>query len=209
MTDYVLNAFITLFIVVDPIGIAPVFMGLTAGGNHVHRRRMAWRGVGLAAAILYTFAGIGAALLAALGVSLAAFRIAGGILLFLIAVDMLLARPSGLRSTTGEEDQEARGLPDISVFPLAIPLIAGPGTLTSLVLLMGRANGDPTRVTLLLAALALVLICSLVALLFAGRLSALLGTTGTNVVARVLGIILAALAVQYVLDGLNAAGILG
>jgi multiple antibiotic resistance protein len=120
---------------------------------------------------------------------------------------MILVRPSGLRATTGEETREAMDFEDISVFPLAIPLIAGPGALTSLVLLMGRTGGEPVRIAWLLAVLAAVLVCSLLALLFATRLSAWLGTTGTNVVARVLGIVLAALAVQYVLDGLQAAGV--
>jgi len=205
--DYVVNAFITLFIVIDPIGVAPVFVGLTARSDSAHRVRMAWRGVLLAALILYAFALGGPPLLVRLEVSLAAFRIAGGLLLFLLAVDMILVRPSGLRATTGEETREAMDFEDISVFPLAIPLIAGPGALTSLVLLMGRTGGEPVRIAWLLAVLAAVLVCSLLALLFATRLSAWLGTTGTNVVARVLGIVLAALAVQYVLDGLQAAGI--
>jgi multiple antibiotic resistance protein len=206
--DYILNSFITLFIVIDPIGVAPVFVGLTARGNVAYRTRMAWRGVLLAAAILYAFALGGSPLLAALGVSLAAFRIAGGLLLFLLAVDMILVRPSGLRSATGEEQREAMDFEDISVFPLAIPLIAGPGALTSLVLLMGRAGGDPVRIAWLLGNLAAVLVCTLLGLLFAVRLTAWLGMTGTNVVARVLGIVLAALAVQYVLDGIEAAGLL-
>jgi multiple antibiotic resistance protein len=168
---------------------------------------MAWRGVLLAAGILYAFALLGTPLLEALGVTLAAFRIAGGVLLFLLAVDMILVRATGLRSATGEEQREAMDLEDISVFPLAIPLIAGPGAMTSLVLLMGRTTDDPARTAALLAVLAAVLACSLLALLFAVRLTALLGTTGTNVVARVLGIVLAALAVQYVMDGLQAVGL--
>jgi len=206
--DYVLNALTTLFIVIDPIGVAPVFVGLTARGDAAYRTRMAWRGVLLAAAILYAFALGGSPLLAMLGVTLAAFRIAGGLLLFLLAVDMILVRPSGLRSATGEEQREAMDFEDISVFPLAIPLIAGPGALTSLVLLMGRAGGDPVRIAWLLVSLGAVLAFSLLGLLFAVRLTAWLGMTGTNVVARVLGIVLAALAVQYVLDGIEAAGLL-
>jgi multiple antibiotic resistance protein len=207
LLDFVLNAFITLFIVIDPVGVAPMFVGLTARGDRAQRERMAWRGVLLAAGILYAFALLGTPLLEALGVTLAAFRIAGGVLLFLLAVDMILVRATGLRSATGEEQREAMELEDISVFPLAIPLIAGPGAMTSLVLLMGRTTDDPARTAALLAVLAAVLACSLLALLFAVRLTALLGTTGTNVVARVLGIVLAALAVQYVLDGLQAVGL--
>ena len=209
MLDFALNAFITLLIVVDPPGVAPMFLALTARADPAQRRRMARRGVLIAAVVLYVFAAVGSLLLAALGVSLAAFRIAGGLLLFLLAVDMILARPSGLRATTGEETQEALGFPDISVFPLAVPLLAGPGAMTSTVLLMDRAAGDPLRMGILVAVLAAVLGLTLLTLLFAARLATLLGTTGTNVIARVLGIVLAALAVQYVLDGLRTGGVLG
>jgi len=131
------------------------------------------------------------------------------LLLFLLAVDMILVRPSGLRATTGEEQQEAMHQPDISVFPLAIPLIAGPGAMTSIVLLMGRADADPLRIAVLLGVMGGVLLLSLAALMFAARIAGWLGTTGTNVIERVLGIVLAALAVQYVLDGLAATGLLG
>lgn len=205
--DFMLNAFVTMFIVVDPIGMAPIFIGLTARGDRAHRTRMAWRGVLLAALILYAFALVGSPLLAALGISLYSFRIAGGALLFLLSVDMILVRPSGLRVATGEETREAMDQEDISVFPLAIPLIAGPGALTSIVLLMGRTNGDAVRIGIVLTVLAAVLLCLLMTLRFAARISALLGTTGTNVITRVLGIVLAALAVQYIIDGLQAAGI--
>ena len=126
-------------------------------------------------------------------------------MLFLLSVDMLLARPSGLRSTTGEEDEEARHVEDISVFPLAIPLLAGPGAMTSIVLLMGRTGEDPWRVAALLGVLAGVLALTLAALLFASVLARVLGRTGANVISRVLGIVLAALAVQFMLDGVGQA----
>jgi multiple antibiotic resistance protein len=206
--DYVFTAFTTLLVVIDPIGVAPIFVGLTPGADAARMRAVALRGVALAAAILYLFAFGGGVLLELLGVSLAAFRIAGGILLFLLAVDMILVRRSGLRATTGEEEEEARRFTDISVFPLAVPLLAGPGAMTSIVLLMGQAGGDPLRTGLLLAVLAAVLLLCLVALLLAAQLTRLLGVTGANVIGRVLGIVLAALAVQFVLDGLRGAGIL-
>ncbi|MEE8435774.1 MAG: MarC family protein [bacterium] len=208
MEELIVTAFTTLLVVIDPVGVAPIFMGLTLRADARNRRLMALRGVLLAAAILVVFAFIGHRLLTVLGVGLPAFRIAGGALLFLLAVDMLLARPSGLRSTTGEEDEEARHVEDISVFPLAIPLLAGPGAMTSIVLLMGRTGEDPWRVAALLGVLAGVLALTLVALLFAGVLARVLGRTGANVISRVLGIVLAALAVQFMLDGLAGAGMI-
>ena len=208
MEELIVTAFTTLLVVIDPVGVAPIFMGLTLRADARSRRLMALRGVLVAAVILFVFAIIGHRLLTVLGVGLPAFRIAGGALLFLLAVDMLLARPSGLRSTTGEEDEEARHVEDISVFPLAIPLLAGPGAMTSIVLLMGRTGNDPWLVATLLGVLAVVLMLSLAALLFAGALSRVLGRTGANVISRVLGIVLAALAVQFMLDGLAGAGLI-
>lgn len=208
LIEFSVQAFAMLVVVIDPVGMSPIYLGLTHGAQPAERRRMAVRGVLLAAAILLVFALAGQSLLEALGVSLSAFRIAGGILLFLLAVDMLLVRPSGLRSTTGEEREEASHFEDISVFPLAIPMLAGPGAMTSIVLLMGRAGGDPVRIGLLLGVLAVVLLLTLAALLLAGFLSRVLGVTGSNVIGRVLGIVLAALAVQFILDGLAGAGVI-
>ena len=209
MQEFLIQAFVTLFVVVDPIGQVPIFGGLTQGSSAAHQRRMAWRGVLLAAIILYAFAFGGNAILGWLGVGLPAFRIAGGILLLLLSIDMLFARHSGLRTTTPSEEAEAGSRPDISVFPLAIPLIAGPGAMTSVVLLMGRSSGDPLATVGLLAVLAAVLLLTLGALLLAVPINRLLGVTGTNVVTRVLGIVLAALAVQFMLDGLRQAFSLG
>lgn len=208
LIEFSVQAFAMLVVVIDPVGMSPIYLGLTHGAQPAERRRMAVRGVLLAAAILLVFALAGQSLLEALGVSLSAFRIAGGILLFLLAVDMLLVRPSGLRSTTGEEREEASHFEDISVFPLAIPMLAGPGAMTSIVLLMGRAGGDPVRIGLLLGVLVVVLLLTLAALLLAGFLSRVLGVTGSNVIGRVLGIVLAALAVQFILDGLAGAGVI-
>lgn len=198
-------AFVTFFVVLDPLGMGPIFVALTRGETADFRRRMAIRGTLIAAVILLVFAFAGDLLLKSLGVSIAAFRIAGGVLLFLISFDMLFARSTAIRRTTEREDEEAEAKHDISVFPLAIPLIAGPGGLTSTVLLMGRAGNDPLLIGVVLGIMLLVLAIVLAVLLAADRFTKLLGETGTNVISRVLGIILAALAVQFVIDGLNEA----
>lgn len=205
MAETLIQAFVALFVTLDPIGQVPIFGALTHGDSRRAQRRTAARGVALAALVLYAFAFGGTAILDWLGVGLPAFRIAGGILLLLLAVDMLFARHSGLRATTASEEQEAEERPDISVFPLAIPLIAGPGAMTTVVLMMGRSSGDPWAIAGVLAVLGLVLGLVLLALLLAGPINALLGITGANVITRVLGIVLAALAVQFVLDGLRTA----
>ncbi|MBI4083835.1 MAG: NAAT family transporter [Candidatus Lambdaproteobacteria bacterium] len=198
-----LHAFVTLFVVLDPIGLAPVFMALVRAGNPAYQRRMADHAVLLASGVLVVFALAGNWLMDWLGVGLAAFRAAGGVLLFLLAVDMLFARSSGLRSTTEQEQAEAGSKGDISVFPLAIPLIAGPGAMTSMLLLMGEARPLPLKMLGLLGVLAAVLLLVWLSLRTAPRITGLLGITGANVVSRVLGIVLAALAAQFILDGLR------
>lgn len=205
LLETAIYAFVTFFVVLDPPGMGPIFIGLTHGETAEFRRRMALRGTVIAALILLAFAFAGDFLLRALGVSLAAFRIAGGILLFLIAFDMLFARETPMRRTTTREDAEAEAKHDISVFPLAIPLIAGPGGLTSVVLLMGRAGNDTMTELAVLFVMLLVLLIILAVLLAADRFTRWLGATGTNVISRVLGIILAALAVQFVIDGVREA----
>ena len=142
MINVVVHAFVTLFVIVDPIAVAAIFIGLTQGGDASYRRRMAVRGTAIAAIVLLVFAFVGQYLFLALGITLPAFSIAGGALLFLLAIDMVLARRSGLRSTTISEEREADQKEDISVFPLAIPLITGPGALTSVLLLMERTSGN-------------------------------------------------------------------
>jgi multiple antibiotic resistance protein len=194
--------FVTFMVVLDPVGTSAVFAALTPDIEPRHRRHMAERATFLAAVILFAFAFIGAKLLTALGVGLAAFRIAGGLMLFLLAIDMVFARPSGLRGATPVENLESEHRRDLTVFPLAFPLIAGPGAMTTVVLLMGRANGDPLQIGGVLGVLGAVLVLVLVMLYAAGALRKILGVTGSNVISRVLGIILAALAVQFVLDGL-------
>jgi multiple antibiotic resistance protein len=202
--ERLVNMFIVLLVVIDPVGVTPVFGALTRGGGDLHRRRMALKGTALAALILLLFAFIGAWLLDTLGITLPAFKIAGGILLFLIAIDMVFARQSGGRSTTGREEEEARFKEDISVFPLAFPLIAGPGALTTILLMVGESHGRPLYFVSMIGVLLLVLLLTLVCLLGAGRLMKLLGETGANVMDRLFGVILAALAVQFVIDGIRA-----
>ncbi|HMA52652.1 MAG TPA: MarC family protein [Magnetospirillaceae bacterium] len=194
--------FITLMVVLDPVGTSAVFAALTPDMDSRQRRYTAEKATMLSTLILVVFAFLGAKLLAAMGVSLPAFRIAGGLMLFFLAIDMVFARPSGFRSSTAAENREAEERHDITVFPLAFPLIAGPGAMTTVVLLMGRANGNPLQVISVLGVLLTVLVVVLVLLYTASGVRKLLGVTGSNVITRVLGIILAALAVQFVLDGL-------
>jgi len=195
---------VTLLVTIDPIGTAPMFAALTATHPPAERRRVALRGVAIAAVILLGFALGGEALLGALAIELAAFRIAGGVLLFLLSIDMVMVRHSGLRTTTESEEEESGQRADVSVFPLAIPLVAGPGALTSVVLLMSEAGGDVARSAVVLGELVLVLLLTVGCFLGASRLMRVLGITGVNVVTRVSGLLLAALAVQFVVDGVTA-----
>ena len=197
-----INTLVVLLIVIDPIGVVPIFLALTQGGSAAYRRRMALRGTALATGMLLIFFLIGDHLLASLGIGIPAFRIAGGALLFLLAVDMVFARPSGMRSTTVSEQKEAEHKNDISVFPLAFPLIAGPGALTS-VLLMSAGWETPMMFAGMLAVLLAVLGLILASLLYAPTMMRFLGETGTNVMSRLFGLILAALAVQFILDGIK------
>ena len=201
MTETLIAAFVTFFGVVDPIGVAPMFVSLTAGDGPAARRRMALRGTVIGGLILLAFALGGEPFLSALGIGLPAFRIAGGILLLLLAIDMVMVRHSGLRATTADEEDEGSQRGDVSVFPLAIPLIAGPGALTSVVLLMGAAHGDLALQGAILAVLLAVLVIMLACLLAAAGLVRVLGQTGVNVLTRVFGVITAALAVQFIIDG--------
>jgi multiple antibiotic resistance protein len=202
MLDLLIGTFTVLLVVVDPIGVAALFAGLTRGGTAAYRRRMALKGTVVAAVILVAFAILGDALFGYLGVGLPAFRIAGGALLFLLAIDMVFARHSGLRSTTLSEQAEARA--DISVFPLGIPLIAGPGAMTTVLLVVNSHRGDMAVLGALLAVIAAIMALTLVSLLFASQVMRILGETGANVISRVLGVVLAALAIQFILDGLLA-----
>ncbi len=202
MAKTVFYYFVALLVIIDPIGTAAAFIALMRGVNPEYGRRIALRGVVIAGIVLLAFAVAGDLVLEALGVGLPAFRLAGGCLLFLIAIDMLLAGQPGFRQLTESENREAGGSYDISVFPLAIPLIAGPGALTTIVLLMEHAEGNPLESAWLVVVTAAVLALTLISLLFAARIVAFLGATGVNVVHRVFGILLAALAAQLILDGI-------
>ncbi|MEM9063405.1 MAG: MarC family protein [Pseudomonadota bacterium] len=200
--DDAINAFTTLFVVIDPVGNAPIFLALTVGASQLERRRIALRGVIIAWAILMLFALAGNAVLQFVGISMPAFRIAGGLLLFLTALDMLFEKRTERREKrAGEEIQ------DPSVFPLALPLIAGPGSIAALILLMHEHEGDLAGQGMVLGVMTGVLLLTLMFLLLAGPLERLLRRTGTMVVTRVLGMLLAALAVQFVLDGFAAIGL--
>jgi len=204
MYEVALNTFIVLIVVIDPLGVAPIFAALTHGANDEFKRRMAVRGTVLSAVILVPFIFVGQFLLHALGITVDAFRIAGGTFLFLLSIDMVFARQSGLRSTTESETEEAEHRADISVFPLAIPLLAGPGAITTLLLMVAEYSEQPEMISIVILILFAVLLIAFVALIFAARLVKLLGQTGANVISRVLGILLSALAVQYILDGLRS-----
>ena len=201
MLELALNSFVTLIVVVDPLGLAPIFAALTHGNSAKRKREMALRGTALGATILLAFALFGNALLGALGIELAAFRIAGGVLLFLVALDMIFATSTGMRSRTVNQQEEEDYEGDISVFPLAIPLIAGPGAITSVLLYTGGRESLEVAVVLLVLAIVLVLV--VFSLLLASRVMNLFGETGANLLSRVLGVLLAALAVQFVLDGIR------
>ena len=203
MLELVFNSFVTLLVVIDPLGLAPLFVGLTQGRSETYKYEAAIRGTALGAAILFFFAFVGQELLDALGIGVPAFRISGGALLFLLSLDMVFARPSGVRRATAPEQEEANEgkEEDISVFPLAIPLIAGPGSLTTVLLYTG--NGDALTIVAVLGVLSVVLLLVLASLLLAPRIMRVLGETGANVFSRVLGVLFAALAVQFVLDGIQ------
>jgi MarC family membrane protein len=196
------TAFITLAVIIDPPGCAPIFASLTAGTEAAHRRMMAIRSAAVAWAILVFFALLGEPLLRTLGISLSAFRLAGGIMLFIIALEMVFEKRTERREERAEEIKGTPEAEDISVFPMAIPMIAGPGSIASIMLLTARADGLVEDV-IVLAALTSVLVLTLVALLAAGPLMRLIGAKLEAMITRILGVILAALAAQFVLDGLE------
>lgn len=197
---FLVTAFVTMFVVIDPVGLAPLFVALTQGMDGAKRRRIAIRACAIGMAVLLLFAVFGEALLSFIGISMPAFRIAGGILLFLTALDMLFERRTKRREDKTEEEAG-----DPSVFPLAIPLIAGPGAIASVILLTGQQPGWE-GFALVLAITGVVLVLTLVLFLAAGLLEQALGRTAITVITRLLGMLLAALSVQFVLDGLSAYG---
>ncbi|HWL83565.1 MAG TPA: MarC family protein [Roseomonas sp.] len=197
-----LNAFIALLVILDPPGLAVLFLGMTPDDTPAARRRQAQRAVSIAAVVLIAFALFGGLLLEALGIGMPAMKVAGGLLLFVLATNMALGNTASRASS--EERQAAADEPDISVFPLAIPLLAGPGAMTTMVLMRQQAGEDPWRLAGVLVALLAALGVTLATLWAAVPVGRLLGATGGQVVGRVLGVILAALAAQIALDGLRA-----
>ncbi|ETD83145.1 MarC family protein [Rhodobacter capsulatus] len=202
-TPEFVTAFVTLFVVVDPIGLVPLFLALTQGMSAGMRRTVGIRALVIAAILLTAFGLFGDALLRGIGISMPAFRIAGGVLLFLTALDMLFERRTQRREGQSAEPHA----PDPSVFPLATPLLAGPGAMATMILLAGSGTGG-LHLAAVMAVMALVLACVFVLFLLATPLERALGRTGTMVVTRLLGMLLAALAVQFILDGLRGAGII-
>ena len=202
MIELFTTAFITLLVIIDPPGCTPIFASLTKGTTQAHRRSMAVRSAAVAWCILVFFALLGEPLLRTLGISLSAFRLAGGIMLFMIALDMVFERRTERREERARELEGTPEAQDISVFPMAIPMIAGPGSIASIMLLSARADGTVAGLTVL-AAMTAVIILTLVSLLLAGPLMKLIGARLEAMITRILGVILAALAAQFVLDGLE------
>ncbi|MGB5223670.1 MAG: MarC family protein [Arenicellales bacterium] len=209
MTETAGVALATFFAVIGPLDVAAMFAVLTANQTAQQKRSIAIRGSLISTGILVAFALIGELLLAGLGISLAALRAAGGILLLLIGIEMVFARSSGVTSTTDEEEQEAISKSDISVFPLATPLIAGPGAMGAVILLMAHQEGNVTGQVIIIASLLAILLLTFVSLLLAGKIVKLFGVTGMHVITRIMGVLLSALAVQFIFDGIRQSGLVG
>jgi len=208
MTETLVIAFTTFFATIGPIDIAVMYPVLSRGMTSRQRWRTAVRAVFLASCLLYAFALFGQILLDRLGISIPALQTAGGILLFLVGLDMVFARHSGVASTTEDEDREARERKDIAVFPLATPLIAGPGAIGAAILLMTNAGDDLSQQLAVVASLGFVLLLTLTLMFVSGQVQRLLGVTGMNVVSRIFGLLLTALAVQFVFDGIKGSGLI-
>ena len=205
MLDELVKFFVVLLVVVEPLSLLPVLAGLTQGADDSYRRHMSVKAVGIAAAVCLVFALGGTWLLGLLGISVDAFKVRGGILLFLLAVEMVFARPSGVRSTTPREEAESHQRVDISVFPLAFPLIAGPGALATILLAFaGVPYGSPQFIAQV-AVIFVVLGITLALMLVTGPVMRIVGVTGGAVLSRLLGVLLAALASQFVMDGIRGA----
>ena len=202
LTELFLSAFVTLFVVIDPPGCAPIYAGLTKGATRAQARSMALRATWIASIILLIFALFGQELLGALHIELNSFRIAGGLMLFFIAFDMVFEKRTQRREERAEKIAATPEIEDVSVFPMAMPMLAGPGAIAAIMLLMNEAEGWPEMFEVL-AALAAVLAITAAALVAAGPLIRLLGDKVEAVITRLLGVLLAALAAQYVIDGLK------
>jgi multiple antibiotic resistance protein len=202
MLDLFISAFVTFFVVIDPPGCAPIYASLTKGASAAQRRNMAIRAALIAAAILLVFALFGEQLLSALHIELNSFRIAGGVMLFLIAIDMVFEKRTERREDRAQKIIETPEIEDVSVFPMAMPMIAGPGSIASVMLLMSQNEGLD-RSIVVLSALGAVLVMTLLALIAAGPIMRVLGSQAEAVITRLLGVLLAALAAQFIIDGLR------
>lgn len=203
MIELFISSFITFFVVIDPPGCAPIYASLTSDAPPRDRRVMAIRAIVVAAVILLVFALFGEQMLGALGISLDSFRIAGGIMLFLIALEMVFEKRTERREDRAQEIIEQPEIEDVSIFPMAMPMIAGPGSIAAVMLLTSQNNGIDNAM-IILGALGSVLLLTLIGLIAAGPLMRILGNKVEAVITRVLGVLLGALAVQFVVDGLNA-----
>ena len=203
MLELYVSALATFFVIIDPPGCAPIYAGLTTGATPIQRRSMAIRAVLIAGAILIGFALFGEKLLKGLGIELASFRIAGGIMLFLIALEMVFEKRTQRREDRAQKIIETPEVEDVAAFPMAMPMIAGPGSIASVMLMMSRTEGLAASLVVM-GALFTILLVTLVALIAAGPMMRLLGTRIEAVITRLLGVLLAALATQFILDGLDA-----
>ena len=199
--DQFINILATLFVTIDPVGMIPIFLALTAGASFAERSKVAIQACLIAAVVLFVFIAVGNPLLSTLGVSLPAFRIAGGLLLFMIAVEMVFEKRTQRKAATAEKANEDNH--NVAVFPLAVPLIAGPGSISALLLLTGQNPGAIAKLELA-AATSAILLVTLIAFLASGPIDRILGATGRLVLTRLFGILLAALSVQFVADGILA-----
>ncbi|MBR0707975.1 MarC family protein [Bradyrhizobium liaoningense] len=208
VVEFSVMTFATLFVAIGPVDTAIVFGGLTGGVHRPERFRLAFRAVLIAGSVLLGFALFGVGLLAALHVSLEAFRFAGGVLLLLQGIQLIFGHPAGLSTLTAGERREALEPGDIAIFPLAFPVIAGPAGLTAVVLLMGQASGDLIKSAVVLGSIFVCLMLTYGGMIFTDVLHRILKTTGANVIARLAGVILAGLAAQYIFDAIREARIL-
>lgn len=208
MSETILIALTTFFATIGPLDVAAMFAALTHDNTARERRVMALKASLIGGGILLFFALFGKAVLENFGISLAALQASGGILLLLIAIDMVFARDSGSNSTTDLENKEAATKKDISVFPLATPLIAGPGAIGAAILLVSKADGDTLQISLVIGALAIMILATFLLMLLATQVQRLLGVTGLHVISRVVGVLLAGLAVQFIFDGIQNSGLL-
>lgn len=208
LVELFVSALATFFVVIDPPGCAPIFASITTEATPQQRRAMAIRAVFVATLILIFFALVGEKMLGALGISLDAFRISGGIMLFYIAFDMIFERRTKRREDRAQKIIETPEVEDVSIFPMAMPMIAGPGSIAAVMLMETESRGIEASLVVF-AALGVILLVTLVALIAAGGLMRLLGKRTEAVLTRLLGVILAALAAQFVIDGLQAAFNLG